>query len=38
MSWIKRIVRSPIWLQVLVVMLQLAAQFIKQAERKKPKK
>lgn len=38
MAWMKRMIRSPVLLQVLVAALNLAAQLAKQAGRRKKAK
>ena len=35
MAWMKRMIRSPVLLQVLVAALQLAAQLVRHESRKK---
>lgn len=35
MSWIRRIVRSPVFVQVVIAVLQLATQIVSQERRKK---
>lgn len=35
MSWLKRIIRSPLFMQVVIAVLQLATQIVRQERRKK---
>lgn len=38
MTWIKRIVRSPVFVQVVIAVLQLATQIVRHEGRKKKPK
>lgn len=35
MTWVRRIVRSPLFVQVVIAVLQLATQIVRQERRKK---
>lgn len=38
MSWIRRIVRSPVFVQMVLAVLQLATQIVREERRKKTEK